>query len=106
MRDVITYFHRRLLGLGPVRLRSAQNVIELKNSLSNSFYEAEIYEEDEILYAKWVAGDILFRILFWFVCFTRWLGVFAGVGYGWGDSISRNGEGAVCARPPSRNMTA
>ena len=67
MRDIITYFHRKLLGLGPVRLRSGQNVIELKNSLSNKFYQVEMYGENEFLYAKWVAGDIVFRLLFWFV---------------------------------------
>lgn len=67
VRDKITYFHRILLGLGPVQLRSGQNVIELKKSLSNRFYEVEIYEENEFLYAKWAAGDIVFRILFWFM---------------------------------------
>lgn len=67
MRHLITFFHRKLLGLGPIRLRPGQELVDLKRGLSNSFYEAEIFELGEDQYVKWSAGDLIFKLLFLFM---------------------------------------
>lgn len=81
MRNFITFFHRRLLGLGPIRLSLGKESSEIEEELSNNFYKADVFEVAGDTYIKWRAGDIIFAILFLFVSSLFHLILFAFIVY-------------------------